>query len=450
MITKLLHFFLGKELDSSFKIKILIASFGSAFLQITLSLLTFLTTIAVARISGDKGFGIYSLVFTWISIVSSVALVGLDDLAIKQISIFKSKNQLPEIKSFILWGSKISLISSIFIFIIYVISCNFLPLPGVEEYKDFHLIAACSIPFFVIIYFFQSVLKGLGFINIGQLAEKFVQPISFLIFLLGFYLFGFLINDFFVVLFRTLSFVIAAIFILILISVCLKNVYRFKRVPIQTDLWKKSMVYFTLSTLLFTINSRVDIVFLGLYSIEPEQIAYYNVALKFSDIALIPFLVICTVTTPVFASMFHKNEIEKLQVFYTLVTRISFSIVLLSVIIFISFGPWFLNWYGKNFESGYDVLILLCISKLVHVFVGPANYLLSMSGFEKYVTQALILGVLVTICLHLFLIPLYGITGSAFATIIGLIFYDLYLAYIGYKKTGLSLSIIGNFNNRKK
>jgi hypothetical protein len=136
------------------------------------------------------------------------------------------------------------------------------------------------------------VLKGLGFINIGQLAEKFVQPISFLIFLLGFYLFGFLINDFFVVLFRTLSFVIAAIFILILISVCLKNVYRFKRVPIQTDLWKKSMVYFTLSTLLFTINSRVDIVFLGLYSIEPEKIAYYNVALKFSDIALIPFLVI--------------------------------------------------------------------------------------------------------------------------------------------------------------
>ena len=324
MITKLLHFFLGKELDSSFKIKILSASFGSAFLQIILSLLTFLTTIAVARISGDKGFGIYSLVFTWISIVSSVALVGLDDLAIKQISIFKSKNQLPEIKSFILWGSKISLISSIFIFIIYVLSCNFLPLPGVEEYKDYHLIAACTIPFFVIIYFFQSVLKGLGFINIGQLAEKFVQPISFLIFLLGFYLFGFLINDFFVVLFRTLSFVIAAIFILILISVCLKNVYRFKRVPIQTDLWKKSMVYFTLSTLLFTINSRVDIVFLGLYSIEPEQIAYYNVALKFSDIALIPFLVICTVTTPVFASMFHKNEIEKLQVFYTLVTRISF------------------------------------------------------------------------------------------------------------------------------
>jgi O-antigen/teichoic acid export membrane protein len=450
MLTKLLKLFFGREHDSTFKINFLSASFGSAFLQITLSLLTFLTTIAVARISGDKGFGIYSLVFTWISIISSAALIGLDDLSIKQISIYKSKNQLPEIKSFILWGSKISLISSLFILIIYFLSCIYLPLPGVEEYKNYHLIAACTIPFFVIIYFFQSVLKGLGLIIIGQLAEKLVQPISFLIFLLCFYMFGFLINDFFVILFRTSSFVVAAIFILVLVFVYLKNIFRFKKVTIQSDLWKKSMVYFTLSTILFTINSRIDIVFLGLYSIEPEQIAYYNVALKFSDIALIPFLVICTVTTPIFASMFHKNEIEKLQVFYTLVTRISFSIISLIVIIFISFGPWFLNWYGKNFELGYDVLILLCISKLVHVFVGPANYLLSMTGFEKYVTRALIFGVSVTTSLHIFLIPFYGISGAAFATIIGLIFYDIYLAYICHKKTGLSLSIIGNFNNRKK
>ena len=207
-------------------------------------------------------------------------------------------------------------------------------------------------------------------------------------------------------------------------------------------------MFFTLSTLLYTVNSRIDIVFLGIFSVEPEQIAYYNVALKFSDIALIPFLVICTVTAPIFASMYQKDNVVELQNFYTLVTRISFFMILCAVTIFILFGPWFLNWYGKNFQSGYNVLVLLCLSKLVHVFVGPANYLLSMTGHEKYVTQALSFSVAVTICLHLILIPVFNISGAAFATIGGLMFYDIYLAYIGYKKTGLFLTIIGKVKIR--
>jgi O-antigen/teichoic acid export membrane protein len=447
MVSRLLKFFLTGNIDSNLRTKFFNASVGSTFLQFTLSLLTFITTIVIARISGDKGFGIYSLVFTWVTLISSLALFGLDDLALKQISIYKLKNQEAEIKSFFLWGLKSVLIFSSVITICYFLFSFFTYLPGVKEYKQFHTIAAYSIPFFALIYYLQSVLKAMGFLIIGQIAEKLVQPLSFIILILLFYFLGYTLNDFTAIFFRVISFVIAAIFISIILLKKFRKTLNLNSVSLNTSLWKRSMYHFTLSTLLFTLNSRVDIIFLGFFSIAPEEIAYYNVALKFSDIALIPFLVITTVSTPIFASMYHDKRIEPLQKFYTHITRIGFIVIFFIVIIFILFGSFFLSWYGKSFQSGYSVLILLCLSKLVHVFVGPANNLLSMTGHERFVTKALLLSVTITILLHLLLIPFFSITGAALASIGGLLFFDFYLAYIGYKKTGLFLTVIGRYKN---
>lgn len=446
MIRAILKIIFGTFNETNLKSKFLKASLGSILLQFIFSLFTFLTTIIIARISGDKGFGIYSLVFTWISVISSLALFGFDDLALKQISIYKSKNQLSEIKSFLFYGLKNITIFSSLVSFIYIIVCNFIPLPGIIEYKFFHIIASLSIPFFAVVLFLQSVLKAVGFITIGQLSEKLVQPLSFIFIITFYYLLGFDVNDFVAIFFRVVSFSIAAIFIVFLLLYKFRNILKSTLVPLESHTWNKSLIYFCLSTLLFSLNSRVDIIFLGLYSVLPEEIAYYNVASKFSDIALIPFLVISTVSTPMFASMYHEKKLHALQNFYTMITRIGFVIVFLIILIFIAFGPFFLSWYGDTFKSAYFVLVLLCLSKLVHVFVGPANFLLSMSGFEKYVTRALVMSVIITIILDLILIPLYSLSGAAYASIGGLIFYDIYLAYIGYKKTGLYFTIFGKFN----
>jgi O-antigen/teichoic acid export membrane protein len=443
MIKSLKKRLLDSETIFKLKPKFLKAYLGSFLLQFILSLLTFVTTIVIARISGDKGFGIYSLVFTWVTVISSLALFGFDDLALKQISIYKSKNQFSEIKSFLYWGTKNLLFFSALIAFSYIIFCYLVPLPGIYEYRIFHIIAAFSIPFFTLVFFLQSVLKAFGLITIGQLSEKLIQPLSFIIIVICYYLFGFEVNDFAVILFRVISFILASIFVIFLIFVKLKSIYKSKLVKLESHIWNKSLLYFCLSTLLFSLNSRVDIIFLGLYSISPEEIAYYNVALKFSDIALIPFLVISTVSTPIFASMFHENKLDALQNFYTMITRIGFLIVFLIIVVFVSLGPFFLSWYGNNFQSAYTVLVLLCISKLVHVFVGPANYLLSMTGNEKHVTNALIFSVILTIMLDLILIPFFSLNGAAYASIGGLIFYDFYLAYIGFKKTGINFTIIG-------
>ena len=196
MLEKLLSYIFGKGIDQNLKSKFLKGSFSSILLQVSLSLLTFLTSIAVARITGDKGFGIYTLVFTWVGIFSSAALLGVDDLALRQMSIYKSNNSTQEAKSFILLGLRYSIFASLFFTILYILFSSFIYLPGIAEFKYLHLIAAISIPFFVIIYFFQSVLKGWGKLFEGQVTEKLIQPLGFLLFLSIYLFYDFDVTDF--------------------------------------------------------------------------------------------------------------------------------------------------------------------------------------------------------------------------------------------------------------
>ncbi len=59
------------------------AASWSFILQIGLSALTFLSSVLLARLGGDEGFGIYSLVFSWLLILQVAANMGLDDLCSK-------------------------------------------------------------------------------------------------------------------------------------------------------------------------------------------------------------------------------------------------------------------------------------------------------------------------------------------------------------------------------
>ena len=441
----ILHRLLGEEMDGKIRSYFLKGSFKSLFLQTALSLLTFLTTIVVAQLTGDKGFGIYSLVFTWVSIVSVAATMGLDDLVLKQLPILDSKNDGPGISAIVRWTHHKALIAGLTIAAAYMLLTRYSGIPGLSDYAEFHYWGALSIPFFVLMHLNQASMRGLGKLGQGQVAEKVIQPLFFLILLVVVFICGVTITDREAIIFRAGSFTIAALIAFLLLYRVTSKFPKTKIDRTNHKIWLKSCFYFMVSSLLYTINTRIDIVFLGIYQIEPEQIAYYNVALKFSDIALIPFLVVCTVTTPMFSSLYHQGKIKELQIFYTRITALSTILITFILISFIALGPWLLTWYGKSFQAGYPVLVLLCITK----FVGPAAYLLAMVGQEKAVMKALFISVLFTIILQIILVPLFEIMGAAYATLGGLFVFDVVVGWIAYKKTGILVTAIGKFISKQ-
>ncbi|WMX14798.1 flippase [Aureispira sp. CCB-E] len=448
-INVVLQALLGKELDAKIKHYFLTGAYKSVVMQGSIALLTFFTALFIARVTGDTGFGVYTTVFTWISIISVGATLGLDDLVLKQLPIYHNKKQGTKIKGILSWANGLGLVVGVFSALCLLLLAEFSDIEMLHQYVDYFYWAVWVIPLFVLMHINQAALRGLHLFGWGQFAEKFVQPFSFFIILMLFYATqNYKLTDEHAIIARTFSFLITAIVALWLLFK-FTTTYREEKASYDSHHWWGSCRYFALTSLLYIVNTRIDILFLSWYQVSEAEIGYYNAAVKLSDMALIPFAVLYTVTAPMFSTLYANNRMEELQNFFTKTTRLACLVISAILLCLVLGGEWFLMLFGENFREGYPILLILCITKFVHVFVGPVNYLLMMVNLEREATWILLLSVLFTIVLHLILIPSYGIEGAGYATLIGLLLFEFLVSWLAYKKAGIVPTVLGRFFIRK-
>ena len=445
-INELFYKLLGKELDDKIKTYFVDGTYKSILLQGAIAVLTFCTALFIARVTGDKGFGVYTTVFTWVSIISVVATLGLDDLVLKKLPVYRDSRALSKIKGLLSWANFMGLVFGVVCATLFLLLVNSTSIHGLIEYADYYLWAVWVIPLFVLMHINQAALRGLKFMGWGQFAEKFVLPLAFFILLVIVYFYqdSFLTDEHAIIV-RTFSFVLTALVALFLILKFTKAERNKVTAEYEIKNWWGSCRYFAIISLLYIIHTRIDIVILGLFQMPEEQIAFYNAALKLSDIALLPFAVLYTVTAPMYSKLYAANQRAELQLFFTRTTRLAFVVVSAILIILVLGGEWFLSLFGDSFKEGYNVLCVLCLAKFIHVFTGPVNYLLMMVDFEKEAAWTLLASVIITIILHVLWIPQNGIVGAAFATLVGLFCFEILVGYISYKKAGITPTILGAF-----
>ena len=120
-------------------------------------------------------------------------------------------------------------------------------------------------------------------------------------------------------------------------------------------------------------------------------------------------------------SQFHSEKnILKMNQTYKMVSRwlLVFSIPI--SIMFILFPENILSLFGKEYISSSNVLIILTIATLLQAIFGAASPTLGMSGFTRLILINTCIAFILNLGLNYTLIPLYGINGAAYATLITL------------------------------
>jgi O-antigen/teichoic acid export membrane protein len=75
-----------------------------------------------------------------------------------------------------------------------------------------------------------------------------------------------------------------------------------------------------------------------------------------------------------------------------------------------------LNLYGSFYLQGAAVLVMVSIGQVVNASVGSVWYIVSMTGYPRLTLIGKSIALTVNIILNSILIPIYGINGAAFAT----------------------------------
>lgn len=154
-----------------------------------------------------------------------------------------------------------------------------------------------------------------------------------------------------------------------------------------------------------------------------ENVAYYNVAVFIAMVIVVPSRAMYQITAPVTAQLLNKKQKDELADLYR---RSSLTLYLISGVIFLLIVLNIKQMYlllPSDYSQGLIVVFLISLAKLSDALIGNNNAILFNSSYYRMVLFFGLLLTVLTIALNMILIPIWGINGSALATLMG--FLDL-------------------------
>lgn len=421
-------------------------SFSIFSIQLISVVFIFIGNVLVARWFGEENYGLYSHIFNWFSLLSIIAIVGMDDYHIAVLPGLKLKNDYGSIRKVLKWSLISIAIASAIVMVVFSLVVSNFKIRGLYDNQLIFRYSISLILLFAISSNLTSFLRGLDVIVKSQLAEKILRPLIFIGVLALYFFMGKSSPG----IFQLIAAMGIAVFVGVLFQAFLIKKGWSKNgmvEPLQNspDFSFRRNKYFLAMSILYVLTARIDILSLGSMA-SLTEVGYYNVALKFADIIAYP-IVIINLVIPTFLSKHHHLQ-DKKEIFELIRNgaRGMFFGCLIALIIAVAAGPSLLSLYGANFITAYQPLMILGAAQLITAFTGPVCAHFLVSGGERLATISMLANVLVTIIGCYFLIPDYGIKGAAIANLLGCIAFNLLLAIFFYRREGVWItpfSVVG-------
>ncbi len=412
-------------------------------------MLSFFISVILARQLGPADYGIYAFAFSLVTLISVPVKLGLPSLVTRETAKAFTSQEWAIIKGVQFWANKNVLIFSL---IVLFLSFAVYFYRGEFNVKDNTIIIACIlIPTIALANIRDASMRGLRYVLLSQVCETLLRPFLFLIFcILVFYLYD-LKSPVSVITCQ----VVAAIFSLILGMLLLSKIKPSEirdcdEVSISQSEWIRAAVPLAFISGMQIINMQSDILILGVFS-NPHEVGIYKVIVTISTLVAFGLQAINMVVGPYFASLYHENNINKLQSIVSISSKMTFCIALPIFIILFSFGRELLSIvYGENYALGYIPLVILIAGQLINAFMGSVALLLNMTNHERDTIRGLSISVVSNIILNLLLIPKFGMIGAASSTTVTLFIWNILLRKAALNKLNIeTMAFFGKDYNEK-
>jgi O-antigen/teichoic acid export membrane protein len=195
------------------------------------------------------------------------------------------------------------------------------------------------------------------------------------------------------------------------------------RFDIRPDIEYRKMFVFSLPlTLAASIQylvSWTDILVLGVFA-PSNAVGWYQAAYQTSVLLIIVLQSANSIFPSIAADLHESGQREQLARVYSAVTRWVTYLTVLGLALVLVYTAELLSIFGPTVPQAQTALAILALSQTVSAVVGPAGYLLIMTGYERLQLINNIIAATVNLYLNIILIQAYGFIGAAVATAISL------------------------------
>jgi O-antigen/teichoic acid export membrane protein len=214
-----------------------------------------------------------------------------------------------------------------------------------------------------------------------------------------------------------------------------KPVFQFK-IPVNTKSVLEYTFYIILSGSVANLLLDGDKMILNQY-MNIENIAYYSVATYIALVISVPSRSMHQIVYPITAKLMHENKHEEMNILYKK-TSINLQMVggYVMLGIFVNINKLY-EMVPPEYAGGILVVFMIGLSKYFDLILGNNNAIIFNTKYYRTVLFLGVVLVVLTVVLNMIFIPIFGIIGSAFATLLSITLYSLAKLLFVVKKLNL-------------
>ena len=436
-IRSFLIFKLGQ--NNSLKSTLIKGAAGSFGVRIGASGLAFIMSILFARCLGTVGLGTYSYATTWANLLSIPATLGIDQLIVREIAVYRAQSKWGLMKGILSWANLVVLGFSIFLAIIAMAIAWFMRGETQAGVASAVTLALITIPIASLRNLKLGAMKGLHKVVLGQIPDFLFAPSMVVFFTTILYLlYPQNLNVFWVLWIKIIAIIITFIIGTAWLWQSLPAEVKQVKPQYEGKKWLTNALPFMFLGTVQLINSRIDIIMLGNIA-GIREVGIYAVIVGIAQLTIFIHQAVNSVLGPTIATLFSEGKLGQLEKIIRKSVLTVFLISLLIGIAMMGLGKYLLLIFGSEFIPGWMAMNILIAGQIFNALTGPVGIVLNMTGNQNYTAIAVGSSAVLNIILNAIFIPQWGINGAATATTISLVIINILNVVFMQKALNISL-----------
>jgi len=393
----------------------------------------FFFSLLAARFMGPAVYGKIMYVLVVLTMLSVITRLGLTQGLVQFVSKLTDDKEVKKRNSLITFVFLIVTTFAIIISFLLYLNSNFIAVTlfNSQELATVFKIMSPILIIYSLIELTPGIFRGLKIVKYQVIGRDLIQSLFRLIivFIMGYlgYELGGLITAYYISMIVSLAYLVYKVYRLRLFEK-IKREY----LPDYKEILLFSFPLLISGILHFSIG-KIDIFMIG-YFLEAQQVGVYTIALKIGTLTSFLLLSFNSIFAPTITSLYYDNQIIKLKKLYQVITKWMLGINLSVFFLFILLSKEIMNVFGSGFVIGWLSLILIMAGQVINAGVGSAGLINIMTGFPHSELYVSLVVFTLNIVLNYVLIPIYGIEGAAFASLISIGITNLLRLFILYRR----------------
>lgn len=396
----------------------------------------------LTRAIGSASYGRYVVSVTWVDLLAALALLGLDAVSLRYVSTYTAEGRWSLLAGFLRYSRRAALRSSLVVAAALVVGTVVLRDRLSDELAQSFVLGAALVPVLASLLLTAAQLRGRKRMAAATLPSMFLRPA-------GLCLLTPLISMISVIPDSAAS-VIAAELVVVsgllavsggLLQKGLFPAVRTAEPRMEAPRWRRMGL-----TMLAVAGSRLfmnrtDIIMLG--ALQDASLAgTYALASRMALAVGLPLMAANSIAAPLYAERHASGDRDRLQGLVTFATRSVTAAAFVTALVVLGTAPWVLRWFGPVFGTAYVPLVVLVVGQLVNAACGAVGFLLAMTAYEQVAARVTVLATIANVALNALLIPAFGQTGAAAATLVAGAAWNLILVWQVRKSLGIHPTLL--------